>query len=76
MDTIIEKIYEKMHEFGMKHFRESPTMLILNHEHYYEIIKIKNYFDYVKIDSVNGCPKAIMGMEYQIKDDIKEMIVE
>ena len=75
MDAIIEEIYNKIIEFGVKHLGELPTVLMLNHEHYYEIMAAKDCSAYVTVDLDNG-EKTIMGMEYQIKDDIEEITVQ
>jgi len=76
MDAIIEEIYDKMHEYGMKHHGESPTVLMLNHEHYMSIMEVKDYRNFVEIDYRVGRLKTIMGMEYQIRDDVKEIKVQ
>ena len=85
MEPIIEEIYNKMYQFQQEHLildgignpmgNLSPTRLYLNREHYYEIMKSKNFMQYVQIDFSTGKLEAIMGMQYQIKDDLIEMEV-
>ena len=76
MEKIIEEIYEKIHDFGMKSNGAYPMILTLNREHRIEILKMPDYRMYVTMDYQGGRePKTIMGMIYEIKDDITEISV-
>lgn len=85
MPPIIKKIYDKMHQFQQEHLildgignpigNLSPTRLYLNHKHYCDIMMTEHYMQYVQIDFLTGKPETILGMQYQIKDDLIEMEV-
>ena len=85
MEPIIEEIYNKMYKFKIEHqdFDEDgdpvgeryPNLLHLNHDHYCEIMKSKHFMNYVQVDFLTGKPETILGMQYQIKDDLIEMEV-
>lgn len=76
MEKIIEDIYNKMHEFGMLSFGDHPMILTLNREHLISIMKMPDYQMYVTM-AYDGSrePKTIIGMMYEIKDDIDEITV-
>ena len=79
MEKIIDEILDKVHEFGMKHHGKNPNWLYLNHEHMIEIMKTTNYIYYVEMDYTvpyEGHPKTILGMQYQVKEDLTEMEVQ
>ena len=76
MEKIIEEIYDKIHDFGMKSGGAYPMILTLNREHRIEILKMSDYLQYVTMDYQGGRePKTIMGMMYEIKGDITEISV-
>lgn len=76
MNTIIQEIYNKIHDFGMKSNGIYPMILTLNQEHKREILSMPDYHCYVEMDYHGGrLPKTIMGMMYEIKDDVTEISV-
>ena len=76
MEKIIEEIYERIYDFGMNSGGVYSTILTLNREHRIEILKVPDYQDYVTM-AYDGSrePKTIMGMIYEIKDDVTKISV-
>jgi len=59
----------------MKHFGEHPSWIYLNHEHFCEILASEHIWSYVQVDWQTGKPRTILGMQYKIEHDRKEIEV-
>ena len=68
--SIIDEILNKMHDFGVKHLGKHPNWLYLNHEHFYRLKESDEFCKYGIFD------ETILGMQYQIRKDQKEIEVQ
>jgi len=75
-ENIEDEILEKIYTFGLKYYGKHPNWIYLNRGHYYKILASPSYYHYVQIDIKNSRPKKIFGMQYQIKEDLKEIEVQ
>ena len=78
MEAIINEIYQKMHVFVLGHYGKSPNWIYMNHDSFYKLKALADYYKYLEMasDPTERQPKSIMGMNYRISEEYKEITVQ
>ena len=74
MPDIFDEIFNKIHEFGIKHNGKRPNWIYLNREHLYLVRSSPKCHHFVTISPPER--ETICGMQYVIKDELTEIEVQ